>query len=217
MTAVPQTTRDKKSGKGGKQVLLASARRARKERDARRRCLVTGELKERADLIRFVLGPEGAVVPDLKENLPGHGLWVTASKEAIETARAKNLFAKAAKAAAKPAHSLAEDTIGLLRKRCLDLLGLSKGAGIAVLGETQTREALHSGDLALYVHAQDAAHILDGQHNTSRCDLFTRDELGAAFGYGEIVHAGLSPHGLTEKMQVEIRRLQSMINGKNEG
>jgi len=217
MTAVSKTTRDKKGGKGSQPVSLASARRARKERDALRRCLVTGELKERADLIRFVIGPEGAVVPDLKESLPGHGLWVTASTEAIEQARAKNLFAKAAKAAAKPAHSLAADTVNLLRKRCLDLLGLSKGAGIATLGETQTREALNAGKLALYVHAQDAAHVLENQPNIARCGLFSREELGAAFGYGEIVHAGLSAHGLTEKMQMEIRRLQSMIIGKNEG
>ncbi len=216
MTAVTKKTRTKPESTG-QGPASGAARKLGKASDALRRCLVTGELKKRADLIRFVIGPEQAVVPDLKENLPGRGLWVTATEPSVRAASAKNLFAKAAKSSAHPAAALADDVTQLLRKRCLDLFGLSKGAGIAVLGETQTREALNAGKLALYVHARDAAHVLENRPETPRCGLFTRDELGAAFGMNEIVHAGLLPHGLTQKMQMEIRRLQSMISGKNEG
>ncbi len=185
--------------------------------DALRRCLVTGELKKRADLIRFVIGPGNAVTPDLAEKLPGKGLWVSATKESIHMAAAKNLFAKAAKAAALPALSLADDVIRLLRARCLNLLGLAKGAGIAVVGEAQTEQALRAGRLALYVHAQDARHVLENGQDIAGCGLFTRDELGAALGYDHIVHAGLLAHGLSEKLALELGRLQSMMRGKNEG
>lgn len=186
-----------------------------------RRCLYLGELRPRAEMIRFVIGPEDAVVPDLSENLPGHGLWVTATAEAVRQAASKNLFAKAAKKPAKPSKTLADDVANLLKKRCLDLLGLAKGAGIAVLGETETETALRARKLALYLHASDAARALDNRQAVADCEIFSREEMGAALGYAQIVYAGLAPHGLTEKLKVEIKRFQSMtvlpISGKNEG
>src|ERR1700761_606307 len=95
--------------------------------DNARRCLVTGEMRVKDELIRFVIAPDQIVVPDLACNLPGRGLWVTATREAIETAVRKNLFAKAAKSPAKPDPDLADKTAQLLRRRALDWLGLAKG------------------------------------------------------------------------------------------
>jgi predicted RNA-binding protein YlxR (DUF448 family) len=188
--------------------------------EGERRCLVTGEMKPRAELIRFVIGPDDAVIPDLSENLPGHGLWVMATPDAVRLALKKNLFAKAAKAPAKPASTLAEDVAELLRKRCLQFLGLAKGAGVTILGETQTEAALRDGKLALYLRARDAARALDNRNSIAECDIFSRQELGAALGYDQIVYAGLLSHGLATKLKMEINRLRSMTvpaAGKNEG
>ena len=208
MTAVIKLARNKKH---------ASASAA-KAADAERRCLTSGEMKPRAELIRFVIAPDQSVVPDLSEKLPGHGLWVTATAEAVTLAAKKNLFAKAAKEPARPAVDLAQDVMRLLRKRCLEFFGLAKGAGIAVLGEAQTEAALRANKLALYLHAPDATRVLDNRGGVSVCTLFTRDELGAAFGYDQIVYAGVMPHGLTEKVKLELTRLHSMISvGKIEG
>ncbi len=183
-----------------------------------RRCLVTGEMKPRAEMIRFVIGPENSVVPDLSENLPGHGLWVSASPDSLRTAAKKNLFAKAAKTSAHSSPTLPEDVAKLLRKRCLDFLGLAKGAGIAVLGESQTEAALREGKLTLYLHATDAGRALDNRKSISECGIFSREELGAAFGFEQIVYAGIEPHGLAEKLKMEINRLRLMMSEeKNEG
>ena len=70
-----------------------------KERDEpERRCIVTGEVQPKAGLIRFVAGPDGQVVPDLAEKLPGRGIWVTADRAAIAKAAAKGLFSRGARA-----------------------------------------------------------------------------------------------------------------------
>lgn len=183
-----------------------------------RKCLATGEMKPRAELVRFVIGPDQAVVPDLAENLPGTGLWVSASAELITQAAKKNLFAKAAQTAAKPAADLAAQTEKLLRARCLSLLGLAKSAGAATLGEAQTEAALRAGELDLFLHAPDAGRTLDNRRGTTACALFSREELGDALGFAQIVYAGLAPHGLTQKLKREIDRLQGLtILGKNEG
>ena len=199
-------------------IKLARKKTNKDAPDGARRCLATGEMKLRAELIRFVIGPDKSVVADLSENLPGHGLWVSASRDAIELAIKKNLFAKAAKEQAHPAADLVDSVAALLRKRCLTFFGLAKGAGIAVLGESQTEAALRARKLALFLHAPDATRTLDNRSGVCDCALFSRDEMGAAFGYDQIVYAGLAPHGLTEKLKLELNRLQLMIPvGKNEG
>jgi len=192
-------------------IKLARNKTEKDAPDGARRCLATGEMKPRAELIRFVIAPDQSVVPDLSENLPGHGLWVTATPEAIQLAVKKNLFAKAAKEPAHPAPDLADSVAILLRKRCLTFLGLAKGAGIAVLGESQTESALRAKKLGLYLHAPDATRTLDNRLAITECSLFSRDEMGAAFGYDQIVYAGLGFHGLTEKLKRELNRLQNMI------
>ena len=61
-----------------------------------RRCIVTGETQPKAGLIRFVAGPDGQVVPDLAEKLPGRGFWVVADRQALDRAAAKGLFSRGA-------------------------------------------------------------------------------------------------------------------------
>src|SRR5262245_60547881 len=66
-----------------------------------RRCVVTRERLPKERLIRFVIAPDRAVVPDLAATLPGRGIWLSASLDVIETARAQGglgrAFARAAR------------------------------------------------------------------------------------------------------------------------
>ena len=47
---------------------------------------VTRVERDPADLLRFVAGPEGRLVPDLARKLPGRGVWVTADKASVAAA-----------------------------------------------------------------------------------------------------------------------------------
>src|ERR1700746_464090 len=84
-----------------------------------RRDIVTGEVRDEARLIRFVAGPDGAVVPDLARKLPGRGLWVAADRASVEAAVRKGLFSRAAKAKLAAPAELAEQVESLLLKRLL--------------------------------------------------------------------------------------------------
>lgn len=175
-----------------------------------RRCLATGETLIKDQMVRFVVGPSDQIVPDLAQNLPGRGLWVKADDAAITLAATKGLFAKAAKAPVKAAADLADQVKKLLRARCLNFVGLAKGAGIAVLGQPQVEKELRAGKLALLLLADDAKSELDQRHKVSEYHLFTRDELGAALGFAQIVYAGFKPHGLTRSLRAEIQRLTQL-------
>ncbi|HKR20185.1 MAG TPA: DUF448 domain-containing protein, partial [Stellaceae bacterium] len=89
MTALP--ARDQRTAPG------AGARHRAHDGDTLRRCLVTGESRDRGSLLRFVVDPERRVVPDVDGRLPGRGLWLTPTRDIVKTAVAKRLFARAAK------------------------------------------------------------------------------------------------------------------------
>ena len=70
--------------------------------DPERRCIVTGESQPKVGLVRFCLGPDGQVVADILNRLPGRGFYVTADRAAIEKAAkkaARKTSARKAKAA----------------------------------------------------------------------------------------------------------------------
>src|SRR4029077_8553852 len=90
-----------------------------------RRCLVSRQVRPKAELLRFVVGPEGRLIVDPAERLPGRGLWLTPRRDIVESAVAKGLFAKAAGQRVVVAGELADDVERLLRQRCLALLGLA--------------------------------------------------------------------------------------------
>ncbi|HEU5483106.1 MAG TPA: RNA-binding protein, partial [Sphingomicrobium sp.] len=124
---------------------------------ALRRCIVTRDVLPKDLLIRFVIGPSGEIVPDVQGRLPGRGLWVKAERAALASAVARNLFAKAARAAVKIPSDLVDRTASLLRQRCLDQLGLARRAGQVVCGFEKVSDALRTARVAVLVAANDAA------------------------------------------------------------
>ena len=178
-----------------------------------RRCLVTGEVLPKEDLIRFVLDPESHVVPDLAQKLPGRGLWISADREAIETAAKKNLFSKAAKKSVKVDAALADQVAVLLHKRCLNSLGLARRSGLAVCGQPQVEQELKSKKLRLLFIADNAgSNPLAGRdsQNIAVSRKFNRDELGAALGHEQLVYIGLKAHALTEKLKIDLAHLEKI-------
>ena len=52
---------------------------------SRQFCAATGAVRPVADMIRFLVAPDGTVVADLKRRLPGRGMWITATRQALRT------------------------------------------------------------------------------------------------------------------------------------
>src|SRR5882724_11710040 len=85
-----------------------------------RTCIVTGEEGTPERMIRFVVGPQGEVVPDLARKLPGRGLWVRAGR----AGRAVSGFVKV------------EQMIGRGRAGLLIVAAGADGDGMAKLAAT---------------------------------------------------------------------------------
>lgn len=177
-----------------------------------RRCIVTRESAPRAGLVRFALGPDGAVVPDLAESLPGRGVWVSARREAVETACAKNIFAHAFRAQAKPPADLSALIERLLAERCVALIGFARRADQLFVGRDQVKAVVANGEMALLLAASDSegrdAAELAARFGGERSTVLTSAELGAALGREAIVHMGVKPGRLAESLARELRRLE---------
>ena len=170
-----------------------------------RKCIVSGELKAKQFLIRFVVDPHGEVVPDLEERLPGRGLWLSAEPGVIQTACDKNRFARAAKCSVKVPEDLPERLEGLLVRRCLNLIGMARRAGAVVAGFEKVRARLKSGKAGVLLAASDGAS--DGRDKIRALapqapllDIFSSEELGQALGREHVVHAVIFPGGLAERL-----------------
>jgi predicted RNA-binding protein YlxR (DUF448 family) len=121
-----------------------------------RTCIATGETGAPERMIRFVVGPEGDVVPDLARRLPGRGMWVRAERAAVARAVAKNLFARAARASVKAAPDLADRVEWLLLERTLADLSRARRAGRAVSGFVKVEQMIGRHRAGLLVVADEA-------------------------------------------------------------
>src|ERR1700692_4164652 len=99
-----------------------------------RMCAVTRQVRPIGELIRFVVTPSGEVVADLKRKLPGRGLWVSASRQAIAEAVRRHQFQRGFKRDVRVAPTLAADTEGLLERFVVEALAMAAKAGQAVSG-----------------------------------------------------------------------------------
>jgi hypothetical protein len=187
--------------------------RARTREEPERRCIATGETGPKAGLIRFVLDPDGRVVPDLAEKLPGRGAWLTADRAMVDKAVAKRLFARSFRAPAAAEPDLSDRVAALLAGRLIDRIALARKAGRAVTGFEKTRAVLEGGMAGLYLAASDAA--ADGRDRLARIvpdlpmvTLLDSAELGLAFGRDFAIHAALAKGGgFAKKALFEARRL----------
>ena len=181
---------------------------------AERRCLVTGEVQPKAGLIRFVLGPEGMVAPDLAEKLPGRGFWLTADRAIIERAVAKGLFSRGAKAPAKPPEGLVDLLEAGLARRVVDLVSLGRKSGRAVAGFEKVKDWLAAGKVKVLLQASDGSERGKGKLWTPEgarwFGCLTASELGLAFGRDHVIHSALAPGGLTDKVIRDARRLNGL-------
>ncbi|MFN6979259.1 MAG: RNA-binding protein, partial [Gemmobacter sp.] len=159
-----------------------------KDRDEpERRCIVTGERAPKGGLVRFVIGPDGAVVPDILARLPGRGIYVAADRAALDKAARKGLFARAARAPVKAPDDLSGTVEALLLRRVTELIALARKAGQAVSGREKTLDWLVKGQAAILLQASDgspreAARLRPPDGEETRIACLTAGELGLSFG-----------------------------------
>ena len=187
---------------------------------AERTCIVTREATDPASLIRFVAGPEGDVVPDLKRKLPGRGVWVSAKKSLVQQAVKKGLFARGLKANVKADENLADVLDSLLENQALGALGFARKAGECITGSGKVEGSIRAGKSIGILHALDGAEDglrklsqaafavhRDGGRKTKIWRVFSSAQMNLALGATNVIHASLIEGGAGRNCLLRVKQL----------
>jgi uncharacterized protein len=187
-------------------------------------CVATRTVRPVSDLIRFVVGPDGDVVADIKSKLPGRGIWVTATRGALASAIKRKAFARGFKRDVRLASDLVERTERLLERAVLDALAIAGKAGLVATGFAKTEAALEHGDVIALLHASGAAadglRKLEAAARRRRPDappvvigFLNAAELDLALNRPNVVHAALLAGPVSETFLARCRRLERFRAG----
>ena len=172
--------------------------RGKPDADPGRTCVGTGQAMAQSRLLRLACSPDGGLVPDVAGKLPGRGVWVTPTREALAAAIKRRGFARGLKANVTVPDGLAEQIETLLLKRCLDTIGLARKSGMAVAGADKVSAEIEKRPPGWLLEASDGAP--DGRNKMIRlagalygsvhvAGALCSDELGMAFGRNHVIHA----------------------------
>ncbi len=192
-------------------------------RAAERLCVATRTVRPVSDLIRFVVGPEGDAVPDVKRRLPGRGIWVTATQEALDEAIRRKAFARGFKREVRLPSDLVARTERQLERAALDALAIAGKAGLVVTGFAKVEAALERGDAIALLHAAEASpegiRKLDSALRRGPggplpvIGFLTSAQLDLALNRPNVVHAALLAGPVSETFLARCRRLERFRAG----
>jgi uncharacterized protein len=194
-----------------------------------RLCAVMRAERPISGLIRFVADPDGQITPDIGCKLPGRGVWVTATREAVALAVKRGAFAKSLK---RPV-TIPDDLPGMI-ERLLALkarqgLSLANKAGLVTCGFMKVSEALDKGAVSALIAASDGApdgigklerkfraiQAASASPNRPLADMssfvitdFTGDDLDLAIGRTNVIHAALATGAQSRTVMGDCLRLR---------
>jgi predicted RNA-binding protein YlxR (DUF448 family) len=189
-----------------------------------RMCVATRTVKPVADMIRFVIGPDGEAVPDLKSKLPGRGVWVTATHEALGDAIKRKALVRGFKREVRLPADLVARTENLLERTVLDALAIASKAGLVATGFTRVETALAQGQVVAVLHAAEAApdgvRKLEGARRRHPqavpivvIGALTSAQLDLALGRPNVIHAALLAGPPSDTFLARLRRLERFRAG----
>ena len=189
-----------------------------------RLCVATRKVRPVSELIRFVVGPDGEAVADLKRRLPGRGIWVTATNQALGEAIKRKAFSRGFKREIRLPPDLVARTEQLLERAAVDALAIANKAGLVAVGFAKAAAALEREEVAALLHAVEAAP--DGMRKLDallrrRCSaatpgvigFFTSTQLDLALNRPNVIHAALLAGPASETVLARCRRLERFRTG----
>ena len=182
-----------------------------RRQETERECCLTREVRPVAELMRFVVGPDDVLVPDIDARAEGRGAWVTGTAAMVGEAVRRKAFAKSLKAPVTVPADLAELARTRLEQRLCGALSMAKKAGQIVTGATKVRTAIEKGEIVALFTASDAAPDGRGKMagalkaaqmaareagipgpDTPHFEMLESVQLGLALGLENVIHAALT-------------------------
>ena len=188
-----------------------------------RTCIACRHERVKEELLRFVVGPDRKVVPDIAFRLPGRGAYTCLDPRCIVIAVQRRQFLRAFKGEAVVDADC--DFVGeiakLIKGRLASMVALANKAGMIVSGSNSIEKVLTplmAGGIVWI--ASDASPDRQQKYSflASRagCSVHvgcTSVELGGLLGKEQRTFLLLKPSGITVKLRNELERFRKFIDG----
>lgn len=186
-----------------------------------RSCLACRETRDKDGLIRFVLSPDGEIVPDLDAKLPGRGSYTCNDSRCLSAAIKQRGFNRAYKQELRPVspEQMIELLKKLMRDRILGYLGLANKAGKIISGGSLVTDSVRSvSKPGLVLVATDVSeaigekieYIARSNHVPMYC-LFEKDDFGAILGKAPRSAIAVRNGGFVPRLVNEIKRYRNFL------
>ena len=188
-------------------------------RSTERTCIACRTKGEPQQFIRYVIGPDKAIVVDYRHRLPGRGAYTCISRKCIDDAVQNKCFSRAFRQETEKCDptALQEAAAAAISQRVLGLIGIARKAGGVVTGTSMLQTSLSRGDICYLVVAHDAADgsvakitRLAEQEGVVWARFSSQDTLGKIAGRESRNCAGIKDKQFAELLALEINRLQKI-------
>lgn len=183
-----------------------------------RKCVISGKILPKDELLRFVLLKDGTVVPDFNKKLDGHGFYLSNSKKLLSELAAKpNPLNKILHTKTIINADLPQIVEKILHKRGLDALNLARKAGNLVLGFEKVKDTVAKGKVAFVIEAVDA-----GDDGKQKITAMTKDldafalydvaDLSRALNRENTVYLAIKTGPMSAMVRSAFQRYQTFLN-----
>lgn len=189
-----------------------------------RSCLACRQVKEKGELLRFVLDPDRALLVDLQARLPGRGAYTCFRQGCLEDAIRRKQFARAFKGPV--VHGTVEELTELvmfrMTERIASYIALANKAGKVITGSDMVEDAIRKQEVGLVIIATDVSPDIGEKISrlATRVQLpcyraLTKDRIGGLVGKGLRSAVAICKSGFVQAIGNEIERLRN-FSGEGE-
>ncbi|SNB45659.1 DUF448 domain-containing protein [Geobacter sp. DSM 9736] len=196
------------------------------KQEPQRSCLGCRVVRDKKDLLRFVLSPDRELVPDLQGKLPGRGAYTCRDTKCLGTAVERRQFNRAFKG--EVVCGTPGEVIGriraLLEKRIASYLALAKKAGQVTSGGDMVTDTLRKQRAGVVVLACDISpDIGEKLANAARRSgaecyrLLDKEHLGDLLGKELRSVAAIDKGGIAQTVNREMQKYRNFFEGGAQG
>ncbi|AJE03275.1 DUF448 domain-containing protein [Geobacter pickeringii] len=188
-----------------------------------RSCLGCRETRDKGDLLRFVLSPDGTLVPDVLAKLPGRGAYTCFSSICVTKAVERKQFSRAFRCdvVVPPAEELTSQIAARLTERVASYLALANKAGKIISGSDMVMERLRKGGgVGLVLLASDiSGDIGDKVAGLAKrggvpcLRMLDKDRFGELLGKGLRSVLAVMVSGFVPSILNEVKRYGNFLDG----
>ena len=184
-----------------------------------RKCIITGEVKPKSELLRFTVLKNGDFIPDFNKKFSGKGVYISNSKSLMEKAFKTIRIGKLLHCNVNPYPDLADLVEKILAAKGLEALNLARKSGKLVLGFEKVKDCILKNKVAFVVEAFDAGN--DGKEkinalckdNTEKFELYDSATLDRAFNHDTTIYLAVLKSEISAMVYENLKRYENYLNG----